>query len=119
MGIGGWIDKFKAQRCIGERTRKSRRERGKFEVAGDQGCTLSPCLFKFYVEYIMRNAGLDEAQARIKIAERNINNLRYAEDTTHPCGRKRTIVGEGESETSGESSIDIYTLLLLSCFSCV
>ena len=43
---------------------------------------LSPCLFNLYAEYIMRNAGLDEAQAGIKIAERNINNLRYADDTT-------------------------------------
>ena len=47
-----------------------------------QGCILSPCLFNSYAEYIMRNAGLDEAQAGIKIAGRNINNLRYAEDTT-------------------------------------
>ena len=47
-----------------------------------QGCTLSPCLFNLYAEYIMQNAGLDEAQAGIKIAERNINNLRYADDTT-------------------------------------
>ena len=47
-----------------------------------QGCVLSPCLFNLYAEYIMRNAGLEEAQARIKIAERNINNLRYADDTT-------------------------------------
>ena len=47
-----------------------------------QGCILSPCLFNFYAEYIMRNAGLEEAQARIKIARRNINNLRYADDTT-------------------------------------
>ena len=47
-----------------------------------QGCILSPCLFNLYAEYIMRNAGLDEAQARIKIAKRNINNLRYADDTT-------------------------------------
>ena len=47
-----------------------------------QGCVLSPCLFNFYAEYIMRNAGLDEAQAGIKIAGRNINNLRYADDTT-------------------------------------
>ena len=47
-----------------------------------QGCILSPCLFNFYAEYIMRNAGLGEAQARIKIAGRNINNLRYADDTT-------------------------------------
>ena len=47
-----------------------------------QGCILSPCLFNFYAEYIMRNAGLDGAQAGIKIARRNINNLRYADDTT-------------------------------------
>ena len=48
-----------------------------------QGCILSPCLFNLYAEYIMRNAGLGEAQAGIKIARRNINNLRYADDTTH------------------------------------
>ena len=47
-----------------------------------QGCILSPCLFNLYAEYIMQNAGLDEAQAGIKIARRNINNLRYADDTT-------------------------------------
>ena len=47
-----------------------------------QGCILSPCLFNLYAEYIMRNAGLEEAQAGIKIARRNSNNLRYADDTT-------------------------------------
>ena len=47
-----------------------------------QGCILSPCLFNLYAEYLMRNAGLEEAQAEIKIAGRNINNLRYAYDTT-------------------------------------
>ena len=47
-----------------------------------QGCILSACLFNFYAEYIMRNAGLEEAEAVIKIAGRNINNLRYADDTT-------------------------------------
>ena len=46
-----------------------------------QGCILSPCLFNFYAEHIMRNAGLEETQAGIKIAGRNINNLRYADDT--------------------------------------
>ena len=51
-----------------------------------QGCILSPCLFNLYAEYIMKNAGLEEAQAGIKIAGRNINNLRYADD--HPYGRK-------------------------------
>ena len=55
-----------------------------------QGCILSPCLFNLDVEYIMRNAGLDEAQAGIKIARRNINNLRYADDTT--------FMAEGEEE---------------------
>ena len=47
-----------------------------------QGCILSPCLFNFYSVYIMRNAGLDEAQAVIKIAGRNMNNLRYEDDTS-------------------------------------
>ena len=47
-----------------------------------QGCILSPCLFNFYAEYIVRNAGLEETQAGIKIARRNINNLRYSDDTT-------------------------------------
>ena len=47
-----------------------------------QGCILSPCLFNLYAEYIMRNTGLDEAQSGIKIARRNINNLKYADDTT-------------------------------------
>ena len=47
-----------------------------------QGCMLSPCLFNLYVKYIMRNAGLEKAQAGIKIARRNISNLRYADDTT-------------------------------------
>ena len=48
-----------------------------------QGCILSPCLFNFYAEYIIRKPGLDEAQAGIKIAGRNINNLKYSDDTTH------------------------------------
>ena len=47
-----------------------------------QGCILSPCLFNFYAEYIMRNARMEETQAGIKIARRNINNLRYVDDTT-------------------------------------
>ena len=47
-----------------------------------QGCILSPCLFNLYAEYIMRNSGLEETQAGIKIARRNTNNLRYADDTT-------------------------------------
>ena len=57
-----------------------------------QDCILSPCLFNLYAEYIMRNAGLDEAQAGIKIAGRNINNLRYADDST--------LVAKSEEEVS-------------------
>ena len=56
-----------------------------------QGYILSPCLFNFYAEYIMRNAGLDEAQAGIKIAERNINNLRYANNTIHVAESKEEL----------------------------
>ena len=57
-----------------------------------QGCILSPCLFNLYAEYVMQNAGLDEAQARIKIARRNINSLRYADNTT--------LMAESEEELS-------------------
>ena len=56
-----------------------------------QGCMLSPCLFNLYAEYIMRNAGLEETQAGIKIARRNINNLRYADDTTLLAERKEEL----------------------------
>ena len=58
---------------------------------GRQGCILKPCLFNLYVEYIMRNAGLVEAQAGIKIAGRNINNLRYADDTTLMAEREEEL----------------------------
>ena len=57
-----------------------------------QGCISSPCLFNLYAEYIMRNAGLEEAHAGIKIARRNINNLRYADDTTQMAESKEEIV---------------------------
>ena len=62
-----------------------------------QGCILSPCLFNLYAEYIMRNAGLDEIQTKIKIIGRNINNLKYADDAT-PNGRK----GRGTKEPFDE-----------------
>ena len=58
-----------------------------------QGCILSPCLFNLYAEYIMRNAGLEEAQAGIKIAGKNINNLRYADDTTFMAESKEKVKG--------------------------
>ena len=57
-----------------------------------QGCILSLCLFNLYAEYIMRNAGLDEAQAGIKIARRNINNLRYEDDTTLMAEREEGLI---------------------------
>ena len=60
-----------------------------------QGCILSPCLFNLYAKYIIRNAGLDEAQAGIKISRRNINNLRYADDTT--------LMAENEEEPLDET----------------
>ena len=61
------------------------------EKGVSQGYILSPCLFNLYAEYIMRNPGLDEAQAGIKIARRNINNLRYAEDTTFMAESKEEL----------------------------
>ena len=69
-----------------------------------QGCILSPCLFNFHAEYIMRNAGLNEAQARIKIAGRNINNFRHADDTT--------LMAESEEKLSS-------LLISMSSFLCI
>ena len=71
-----------------------------------QGCILLPCLFNLYAEYFMQNAGLDEAQAGIKIAGRNINNLRYADDTTLMAESKAELKGflmkvKEESEKAG------------------
>ena len=74
-----------------------------------QGCILSPCLFNFYAEYFMRNAGLEEAQAGIKIAERNINHLRCADDTTLMAESEEELKSllmnvKEESEKVGSSS---------------
>ena len=71
-----------------------------------QGCILSPCLFNFYAEYVMRNAGLEETQAGIKIAGRNINHLRYADDTTLMAESEEELIRllmkvKEESEKSG------------------
>ena len=67
-----------------------------------QGCILSPCLFNLYAEYIIRNAGLDEAQAGIKIAGRNINNFRYADDTTLMAESERGAKKPPDESESGE-----------------
>ena len=68
-----------------------------------QGCILSPSLFNLYAEYIMRNAGMEEAQARIKIAGRNINNVRYADDTTLMAERGTKGLLMKVKEESGKS----------------
>ena len=67
-----------------------------------QDCILSPCLYNFYLEYIMRNAGLDEAQTGIKIARRNINNLRYAENTTLMAESQRGTKQPLDEDEKGE-----------------
>ena len=77
-----------------------------------QGCMLSPCLFNLYAEYIVRNAGPDESQAEIKIARRNINNLRYADDTTLPAESKKELksflmkVKEKSEKTAWNSTLN-------------
>ena len=75
------------------REKKYRKAKRKFKIGKGvhQGCILSSCLFNLYEEFIMRNAGLDEAQARNKIARRNINNLRYANDTTLMAEREEEL----------------------------
>ena len=67
-----------------------------------QCCILSPCLFNLYAEYIMRNAGLEVTQAGIKIAERNINNLRYADDTTLMAESEEELKSSLDESESGE-----------------
>ena len=73
--------------------RTGHRARDRFQTGKGvcQGCMLSPCLFNLYAEYIMRNAGLEETQAGIKIAGRNINNLRYANGTTRMAEREEEL----------------------------
>ena len=86
MGIPDHITCLLRNLCTGQeapvRTRHGTTERFKIRKGVHQGCILSPCLFNLYAEYIMQNAGLDDSQAGIKIVRRNINNLRYAVDTT-------------------------------------
>ena len=78
----------------------------KIKKGVQQGCILSPCLFNFYAEYIMQNAGLDESQSGIKIAWRNINNLRFSDDTTLMAGSEEELKSllrtvKEESEKTG------------------
>ena len=80
------------------RTRHGTTNWFQIEKGVHQGCILSPCLFNLYAEYIMRNAGLNEAQAEIKIAGRNINNLRYADDTTLMAESEEELESLDESE---------------------
>ena len=85
MGIPDHLTCLLRNLCVGQeatvRTRHGTTDWFQIGKGVHQGCILSPC-FNLYAEYIIRNAGLDEAQAGIKIARRNINNLRYADDTT-------------------------------------
>ena len=94
MGIPNPLTCLLRSLCAGQeatvRTKHGKTDWLKIGKGVHQGCILSPCFFNFYAEYIMRNAGLDEAQAGIKIARRNINNLRYADDTT--------LMAEGKEE---------------------
>ena len=86
MGISDHLTCLLIRRHAGQdatvRTRRATKDWFQIGAVIHQGCILSPCLFNFFAEYIMRNAGLDEARAGIKIAGRNINSLRYADDTT-------------------------------------
>ena len=86
MGIPDHLTCLLRNLCAGQeatvRTRHRKTDWFQIGKGVHQGCILSPCLFNLHAEYIMRNAGLDEAQAGIKIARRNISNLRYADDTT-------------------------------------
>ena len=86
MGIPDHLTCLLRKLCVGQEAtvRTGHRITNWFQIGKEirQGCILSPCLFNLYAEYIMQNAGLDEAQTAIKIAGRNINNLRYADDST-------------------------------------
>ena len=86
MGIPDYLTCLLRNLCAGQeaivRTGHGRTAWFQIGKGVHQGCILLPCLFNFYAEYIMRNTGLDETQAGIKIARRNISNLRYADDTT-------------------------------------
>ena len=82
------------------RTRQGKTDWFQIGKGVHQGCILSSCLFNFHAEYIMRNTGLDEAQAGIKIAGRNINNLRYTDNTTLMAEREEELMAESEELNS-------------------
>ena len=110
MGIPNYLTCFLKNLYAGQEATVRTRHRTTdwFQIGKEvrQGCVLSPYLFNLYAEYIMRNAGLDEMQAGIKIPGRNINNLRYADDTTLMAESKEELKGllmkvKEESETVG------------------
>ena len=93
MGISDHLTCLLKNLYAGRNSRTGHGIRDWFQIGKGvgQGCILSPCLFNLYAEYIMRNPGLEEAQAGIKIAGRNINNLRYADDTTLMAEREEEL----------------------------
>ena len=96
---------YAGQEATGRTGHGTTRKHGTIGKGVRQGCILSPCLFNLYAEYIMRNAGLDEAQVGIKIAGRNISNLSYADDTTLMAESEQLksllMKGKEESEKAG------------------
>ena len=107
MGIAGHLNFLLRNLYAGQeatvRTGHGRTDWFQIGKGVHQGCILSPCLFNLYAEYIMRNAGLDEAQAGIKIARRNISNLRYADDTIlmAESGKSEKVKVKEETEKTG------------------
>ena len=92
-----------SSKCGDPRTKEQMKPRRVLECTDRKTRVLSPCLFNLYAEYIMRNSGLDEAQAGIKIAGRNINNLRYADDTTLTAESKELKSLDESERREGES----------------
>ena len=95
MGIPDHLTYLLRNLCAGKeatvKTRHGKKDGFKIGTRVHKGCILSPCLFNLYAEYIMQNATLDEAQAGIKIARRNINSIRYGDDTTLMAGSEEEL----------------------------
>ena len=100
MGIPDHLTCLLRNLCAGQeatvRTGHGTTDRFQIGKGVHQGCILSPCLFNLYAEYIIRNTGPEETQAGIKIAGRNINNLRYADDTTLMAKKTKELLDESE-----------------------